>query len=272
MDKRRITQIWIYPIKSLAGIRLQKAKVLRKGLEYDRRWMLVDNEGRFLTQREHPQMALFKTAIVGEFLDVSRGSQSIQLDLKGSSSIRFSRVQIWEDEVEASEVNPTYSKWFSEQLGIECKLVFFPEGNKRNVDPDYATMNEQVSLADAFPFLIIGQSSLDGLNKVLDNPVSMMRFRPNFVFEDGLPHEEDTWKNFRIGDVAFEGVKPCGRCVLITVDPDTGTTGMEPLKTLSTYRRGNGKVFFGENLLSRQDGEVNEGDVIEVIDLKKARI
>jgi len=271
MDKRRITQIWIYPIKSLAGIRLQKAKVLRKGLEYDRRWMLVDKDGRFLTQREHPQMALFKTALKDGYLEVIKNLQSIQLDLN-SKTAELCRVQIWEDEVEACEVNPSYSEWFTKHLGIECKLVFFPEGNKRNVDPDYAKMNEQVSLADAFPFLIIGQSSLDGLNKVLDSPVSIMRFRPNFVFEEGLPHEEDTWKNFKIGSVPFEGMKPCGRCVLITVDPTTGTTGMEPLKTLSTYRRGNGKVYFGENLLSRGDGEVKEGDIIEVIDFKNPRI
>lgn len=273
MNKRRISQVWIYPIKSLAGIRLQKAVVKQKGLQYDRRWMLVDKEGRFLTQREHAEMALFNVIIENDYLVVSKQSQSIRWNLNGDASGNFAKVQIWDDEVEAAEVAPEYSKWFSEHLGIECKLVFFPEGNRRNVDPDYAVMNEQVSLADAYPFLIIGQASLDALNEKLDRPVSIKRFRPNFVFTEGLlPHEEDTWKNFRIGSVSFEGVKPCARCVLTTVDPDTGEKGVEPLKTISTYRKQNGKVYFGENLIARMEGEVNEGDVIEILDFKNARI
>ena len=274
MNKRRITEIWIYPIKSLAGIRKQKAVVKQKGLQYDRRWMLVDGEGRFLTQREHPKMALFKLAMDKDYLTISSQSavagfpQSITLDLKDNFSGDFSKVQIWDDEVEAVEVSPEYSKWFSELLMITCKLVFFPESNRRDADPDYAKNNEQVSLADGYPFLIIGQSSLDELNTKLEQPVSIKRFRPNFVFTNGLPHEEDMWRNFKIGSVSFEGVKPCARCVLTTVNPETGETGVEPLKTLSSYRRKNGKVCFGENLLPRMDGEVSEGDLIEIIDFK----
>lgn len=274
MNKRRITEIWIYPIKSLAGIRKQKAVVKQKGLQYDRRWMLVDGEGRFLTQREHPKMALFKLAMDKDYLIISSQSavagfpQSITLELKDDISGDFSKVQIWDDEVEAVEVSQEYSKWFSEHLMITCKLVFFPESNRRDADPDYAKNNEQVSLADGYPFLIIGQSSLDELNTKLEQPVSIKRFRPNFVFTNGLPHEEDMWRNFKIGSVSFEGVKPCARCVLTTVNPETGETGVEPLKTLSSYRRKNGKVCFGENLLPRMDGEVSEGDLIEIIDFK----
>ena len=275
MHKPRISEIWIYPIKSLAGIRLKKTIVKQKGLQYDRRWMLVDNDGRFLTQREHPEMALFNVAITNGHLIVSTQTpvtdevvQFIKLDLNAKVSGNFLKVNIWNDEVEAVEVNPDYSAWFSRQLNSECRLVFFPEENRRDADPDYARNNEQVSLADGYPFLIIGQSSLDELNKKLKEPVSIKRFRPNFVFTDGQPHEEDSWRNLAIGSVRFEGVKPCSRCVLITVNPETGEKGVEPLKELSTYRKKNNKVYFGENLLARSDGEVNEGDLIEIIDFK----
>ena len=279
MHKRRISEIWIYPIKSLAGIRLKKTIVKQKGLQYDRRWMLVDNDGRFLTQREHPKMALFRVTMDNGYLIISNHlqlddsvAQYIKLDLNTEVSGNFSKVLIWDDEVESVEVNPDYSAWFSKQLNIECRLVFFPEENRRDADPDYAKKNEQVSLADGYPFLIIGQSSLDELNKKLKEPVSIKRFRPNFVFIDGLPHEEDAWRNFTIGSVSFEGVKPCSRCVLITVNPETGEKGVEPLKELSTYRKKNNKVYFGENLLARSYGEVNEGDTIEIKDFKNQQI
>ncbi len=275
MDIRRISEIWIYPIKSLAGVRLNTTVVKQKGLQYDRRWMLVDRDGRFLTQREHPRMALFNVAMTNDCLTVSALAnatnaidQSIRIELNTEVSGSFSRVVIWDDEVDAVEVNSEYNAWFSKQLDIECRLVFFPEGNRRDADPDYAKNNEQVSLADGYPFLIIGQSSIDELNRKLKEKVSIKRFRPNFVFSGGLPHEEDSWRNFMIGSVNFEGVKPCARCVLITVNPETGEGGVEPLKELSTYRKKNNKIYFGENLLARSYGEVSEGDVIEVIDFK----
>ena len=272
MSKRIISEIWIYPIKSLAGIQVKNAIVKPKGLRYDRRWMLVDKEGRFLTQREHPKMSLFKVTMADDHIEVSRKSESIRVDLNELTNYNFSKVQIWDDEVEVVEVKPEHSAWFSKQLEIECKLVFFPENNRRDIDPEFARMNEQVSLADGYPFLIIGQSSLDELNNKLEAPVSIKRFRPNFVFTEGLPHEEDTWRNITIGSVSFEGVKPCSRCVLTTVNPETSEKGAEPLKTLSTYRRQNGKVYFGENLLAKTVGEISEGDSIEIIDVKNSRI
>jgi uncharacterized protein YcbX len=275
MDMRRISEIWIYPIKSLAGVRLNTAVVKQKGLQYDRRWMLVDRDGRFLTQREHPKMALFNVAMTNDYLIVSplgtttnTINQSIRVELNKEVSGPFSTVVIWDDEVEAVEVNAEYSAWFSKQLDIECRLVFFPEGSRRDADPDYVKNNEQVSLADGYPFLIIGQSSIDELNRKLKEQVSIKRVRPNFVFSGGLPHEEDSWRNFMIGSVNFEGVKPCARCILITVNPDTGEGGIEPLKELATYRKKNNKIYFGENLIARSYGSVSEGDVIEVIDLK----
>ena len=285
MPTQTISEIWIYPIKSLPGIRLQNATVKEKGLHLDRRWMLVDHTGRFLTQREHPEMALFNLTFESDFLFIcyknslmNRGSTYdlnsavIKLDLEAELTGALVKVHIWKDEVTTIEVNPLLSAWFSKQLNFICKLVFFPENKCRNIDPEYAQNKEQVSLADAYPFLIIGQSSLNELNSRLPLPMTMQRFRPNFVFINGLPHAEDSWKNFKIGRVNFEGVKPCARCVLTTVNPETGEKGLEPLKTLSGYRVRNGKVIFGGNLIGRNTGEVCVGDLIEVIDFKSPLI
>lgn len=276
MYTKTLAEIWIYPIKSLAGISLQKSLVLAKGLQYDRRWMLVDENGRFLTQREHPEMALFQVVIENNHLLISKKllasnnkHNEISFDINAEPVGAVLKVQIWKNEVEAFEVNPTFSAWFSDQLNLKCKLVYFPEKNQRDIDSEYVKNKEQVSLADGYPILIIGQSSLDVLNKKLDQPVPMNRFRPNFVFSSRQAHEEDTWKNFKIGQLYFEGVKPCGRCVLTTVNQETGALGVEPLKTLSAYRKQNGKVNFGENIIARGEGEVKVGDKIEVINYKK---
>jgi uncharacterized protein YcbX len=269
MDKFTLSEIWIYPIKSLAGIRLPRAKVAEKGLQHDRRWMLVDEDGRFLTQREHPQMALFQLTIDNGQLLINNltsteSPESISIDLIPTLNEQHVKVTIWDDEVEAVEVDPSYSRWFSEKLKLTCKLVFFPEGNKRDIDPKYAHEKEQVSLADGYPFLIIGQSSLDDLNSKMNVAVPMKRFRPNFVFTGGAPFEEDSWKFFKIGKNRFKGVKPCARCVLTTVDPETGIKGKEPLATLATYRKVETKILFGQNLISIDNDEVCEGDQIEL--------
>jgi uncharacterized protein len=264
MSKLTLSEIWIYPIKSLAGIRLQHAIVKQKGLAYDRRWMLVDESGRFLTQREHPEMSQFHLAMGRGQLTIlnSVSAQSIVLELEGRNSGESMPVIIWDDQVEAIEVRQDYSRWFSDQLKIKCKLVFFPETNTRPVDPEYAIQNEHVSLADGYPFLIIGQASLDDLNKRLKEPIPMNRFRPNFVFTGGMPYEEDSWKKFSIGKNRFVGVKPCGRCVLPNVNQQTGLKGLEPLATLATYRKTGSKIFFGQNLVAIDYGEVHEGDEI----------
>lgn len=262
MSTYRLTQIWIYPIKSLGGIRLTSARVKAKGLEYDRRWMLVDENNHFLTQRVHHNMALFKLQMNSKYLVVRFNNEELNVPLAETSHAEKINATIWDDTVITQEVNPLFSAWFSEKLNFRCKLVSFPEENSRLVDGRYAPMETHVSLADAYPFLIIGQSSLDDLNKRLEKPVPMNRFRPNFVFEGGLPYEEDHWKNFRVGNARFVGVKLCGRCVLTTINQETGESGKEPLATLATYRAENGKINFGQNLLALTHHEIYEGDSI----------
>lgn len=263
-NELRLSEIWIYPIKSLGGIPLTTARVSPKGLQYDRRWMLVDEKGTFLTQRAFPKMARFKLTVQEDQMQIHFEQDQIEIPLTIKTG-RELKVQIWNDMVLSLEAGDHFSNWFTERMGMKCKLVFFPEENPRWVDPQYAINSDHTSLADAYPFLIIGQESLNDLNSRLDKPVPMNRFRPNFVFTGGKPFDEDKWKNFSIGKNHFVAVKPCSRCVLTTVDQDTGEKGVEPLKTLSTYRRVENKTFFGQNLIASDYNEVHINDVIRVL-------
>ncbi len=265
MPDLKLSEIWIYPIKSLGGIRLSSARVMPKGLQYDRRWMLIDHDGRYITQRIHSEMALFKLSFSQENFIIRFGEDLIHLPVNPPISKNSLSATIWDDVVEVYEVLGEYSQWFSERLGINCRLVYFPEIELRLVDENYRLEDDQVSLADAYPFLIIGQASLDDLNKRLKNPLRMDRFRPNFVFTGGEPFEEDRFSNFTIGENKFVGVKPCSRCTLTTVNQETAEKGVEPVATLATYRKENNKIYFGQNLLAKDFNEVYEGDKIEKI-------
>lgn len=267
MEKTLLVQdIFIYPIKSLSGIRLTAAKVEEKGFVYDRRWMLVDEEGIFLSQRKHPELALFRVEMDGEALVVTyqKDGQSVHIPTNlatGPERI----VMVWDDQVEAKAVHSDFDAWFSGILGFPVSLVQMPESTHRKVDPRYAVNGESVSFADGMPYLLIGQGSLDELNSRLEEPMPMNRFRPNIVFCGGAPYLEDSLRKIRIGEVDFEVVKPCARCVMTTVDQSRGIKGKEPLRTLSSYRTLNGKVYFGQNLIAVQSGEVRVGDVIRPI-------
>ncbi|WP_426328016.1 MOSC domain-containing protein [Pedobacter sp. R-06] len=270
MNKLVLSEINIYPIKSLGGIRLEKALLEERGLQYDRRWMLVDEEGIFITQRKHFKLALLQVNIGGGKLSVSHKAlpeQSISFSLDEDTGEALS-VVIWNDTATALEVNKAVSDWFSNFLNFKVRLVKMPLTEKRLVDRDYATNDEIVSFADGYPCLLIGQSSLDGLNEKLDDPIRMDRFRPNFVFIGGYPHVEDGFKTFHIGEVLFSAIKPCARCVLITIDQQTGEKGQEPLRTLASYRTVGKKIMFGQNLLHQQSGVIRVGDEVKVIDWK----
>lgn len=264
MSELRLSEIWIYPVKSLGGIRLTEAKVMEKGLALDRRWMLVDEQGVFMTQRFHPTMALFKPRVAdGELIITFQGdSHKISTTKPGSGANEH--VKIWDDTVVAVEVDLQTSAWFSEKLNFKCKLVSFPEENPRAVDAKYKVNDEHVSLADGYPFLIIGQQTLDFLNAKLGTPLPMNRFRPNLVFTGGVPHEEDHWRNFTIGINHFVGVKPCARCVQTTINQDTAEKGIEPLRTLATYRKDGNKILFGQNVVAVNHQTIKQGDIITI--------
>ena len=261
-DKLLLQDIFIYPIKSLGGIRLEEARVEEKGFQYDRRWMLIDKAGRFVSQREFSSLALLQVEIQENGLLVFHKKQAqkslfIPFDLAEGPDVP---VVIWDDQVIGKVVSESVGRWFSDFLGFDVDLVVMPESSQRKVDPRYAVNGESVSFADGMPYLIIGQSSLNELNSRLESHVPMNRFRPNLVFSGGEPYLEDKLRKIRIGSVEFQIVKPCARCVLTTVDQETGEKGKEPLKTLATYRTVNNKVMFGQNVVALSGGCVKIGD------------
>lgn len=262
----KISGLFVYPIKSLGGISLKTAEVGSRGLEHDRRWMLVDQNNRFLSQREIPEMALLYVELTPNGLLVMHRHQPEEFvavpflfDAKEEAICT-----IWDDECAAEFVDSDIDKWFTRMLEVKCRLVYMPANTKRLVDQEYGGLQHITSFADAFSFLMIGESSLDELNSRLKEAVPMDRFRPNIVFTGGEAYQEDQMLHFTIGGIAFHGVKPCARCPVVTINQESGIAGKEPLKTLSGYRKKNNKVYFGQNLIHEGEGTISIGDEISI--------
>ncbi len=269
-----ISEINIYPIKSLKGISLNESKIERRGLEYDRRWMLVDEKNKFLTQREFPKMATLETAILENGMQISDGQEKLIVPFEISDE-KTEKVQIWQAKCAAKIYENTVNEWFSDSLQTNCKLALMPNETKRKVSYYYAVQkDDHVSFADAYPFLLIGESSLEDLNSRLETPLKMNRFRPNLVVSGAEAFAEDGWKLIRVGGKIFHIVKPCARCVITTIDQSSGEKqGVEPLKTLASFRIPKRsikkKILFGQNLITENAGEIlRVGDAIEVLETK----
>ncbi|WP_439698010.1 MOSC domain-containing protein [Mucilaginibacter sp. AW1-7] len=261
----QITELFIYPIKSLAGIPLTSAEVTSRGFKHDRRWMLVDGQNRFLTQREHPQMALIKVNIQSDGLLVSyHANGSIKIPFAYDTRSKHD-VVIWDDTCMGVHVSAEFDEWFTTTLGIPCRLIYMPDDSEREVDQRYAQPGMITSFADAYPFLLIGQASLDDLNSRLSEPLPMDRFRPNIVLAGGTAFEEDVMNHITIAGINFYGAKLCARCIMTTIDQQTGVKAKEPLKTLATYRLKNNKILFGQNLVHQGEGFVTAGDTLNVL-------
>lgn len=267
MDELYLQHIYIYPIKSLGGISLAEAEVVQTGIRHDRRWMLTDKEGKFLSQRSFPQMALLQVTVepAGLLIDHKKRLHDPFFIPFDESTGRQMQVTIWDDVCTALEVSHEANEWFSDALGMKVQLVYMPSTTKRLVDSNYATNNEIVSFADGYPLLMIGQASLDDLNQRLETPILMNRFRPNLVFYGGSAYCEDSFTEFQIEDVTFNAVKPCGRCVMTTVNQEDGVKGQEPLKTLASYRTHKNKILFGQNLLQKNSGKIKVGDRLKIL-------
>jgi uncharacterized protein YcbX len=260
-----LSQIIIYPIKSAAGITLPKATVTKRGFGFDRHWMIVDKDGKFLTQREHPRMALIKPSLKETSLNVQApGMPPLEIPLDPPTQ-QLQIVQIWGDTCQATPIGDTVDEWLSDFLGHSCRLVYMPPSTERRVDPDYAWESDRVSFADGFPFLLISEASLADLNKKLSTPLPMNRFRPNLVVSGTEPYAEDTWKEIRIGTMHLRIVKPCARCLMTTVDQEKGQFGKEPLRTLATYRRKENKVIFGQNVIHNSVGQLEVGSEVHLV-------
>jgi uncharacterized protein len=261
-----ISELHIYPIKSLGGISVNTARLTDRGLKYDRRWMLVDKNNRFLTQREFPAMALLQVNLANNGLEVhhKKIAEEILVIPFQPGSDKMVMVDVWEDKCGAQFVSKEADEWISDMLAMHCRLVYMPDATNRRVDDRYAKNMDITSFSDGYPLLMIGQSSLDDLNSHLSEPLPMNRFRPNIVFSGGEPYEEDTMEHFSINGIDFFGVKLCSRCVITTIDQDEAIKAKEPLKTLAAYRLKDNNVYFGQNLLYRGEGEICTGDIIEI--------
>ena len=262
----QVSALYCYPIKSLGGVPLKEAVVTDRGLLHDRRWMLVDERGQFLSQRKFAQMALLQVSIGenGLLVQHKNNGHSIVIPFQPQTNHMLT-VTVWDSTSKAQQVSAEADAWFSEMLQVSCRLVYMPEEQPILVEPEYASGGEVTSFSDGYPFLLIGQASLDYLNSKLEAPVPMNRFRPNIVVSGSQPNAEDFWSAFNIGNMPFFGVKKCGRCVVTTIDQDTGNTGKEPLKTLATYRQEGSKIYFGQNLLHRGTGTIRFGDEVTLL-------
>lgn len=265
MSELVLSEIWHYPVKSLRGLRLDQATVDARGLAGDRHWMLVDGEGRFLTQRQCPEMSLVDAMFEDGNLRLRAPAMTeLVVDTVQPEGERV-EVVVWNDRCRARAPSAEADRWFSDYLRRPCRLVHLPADSVRLVDPVYGKADDQVGFADGFPFLLISQASLDELNGRLAQPVPMLRFRPNLVVGGGEAFQEDGWRRIRIGELVFRVVKPCSRCVIPTIDYRTGDKADEPLRTLSSYRRRDSKVYFGQNLIHDGTGSLHEGMRVEVL-------
>ncbi|MBS7252720.1 MOSC domain-containing protein [Flavobacterium branchiicola] len=256
-----VKEIYIYPIKSLAGISLNSALAEEMGFENDRRWMLIGADNVHVTQREYPVMSQFYPQISDDKIRITFGNETHEFLINEYLSDSID-TKVWEDKSEVVEVNKQTSKWFSERLGIDCKLVKILKSGDRKHESSRVKETFNVSLADGYPYLLIGSKSLDFLNEKLDDKITIKRFRPNIVVSSQNPHEEDDFTTFKIGAVQFKNIKPCGRCIMVNNDPEKGVIKKEPLKTLSKYRNVNNSVLFGTNIVSLNSGFITVGDEI----------
>jgi uncharacterized protein len=257
-----LTELYVYPVKSLRGLAVEQWEVDEFGFRHDRRWMVVGANGVALTQRDLPRMALITPALTGSTLQLGApGLSALSVECDDTAPRR--PVRVWNDTVDAVDCGEPAAEWLSAFLGQPVRLVYMPDDSFRRVDPAFSPEHRRVSFADAYPFLLITQESLDGLNGRLAQPIEMRRFRPNLVVKGAAhPHAEDDWTRVTIGDITFDLVKQCIRCAVPTVNPETGVKGenpKSPTTTLATYRRFNGKVYFGQNLIHRSTGKLSRG-------------
>jgi len=265
MSELVVSGLFRYPVKSCKGSGLERAVLDARGITLDRHWMVVGVEGQFLTQRQLPRMALITPLLEEASICLQApGMRDLCLpqEVVGTDLVK---VQIWKDECLARSAGVEAASWLSSFLNVDCSLVYLPQDQVRTVDPDYGRNSDQVGFSDGYPLLLISEASLADLNSRMVLPLPMARFRPNLVVRGCEPYAEDHWKRICIGEIEFRVVKPCSRCAITTVDPDSAERGPEPLKTLNSYRHQVKNVYFGQNLIHDTGGVLNVGMSVHVL-------
>ncbi|MEM7358439.1 MAG: MOSC N-terminal beta barrel domain-containing protein [Pseudomonadota bacterium] len=268
MTQIQVSQLTIHPVKSLRGIALETMQLGAKGPELDRRWLVVDSKGVQRTQRQFARMSLVDTALEEGRLTLSAegaGSCTVNsFEVQASATQRD--VQVWRDTVSANDCGDDAAQWLSDFLGVDCRLMYMPDESQRLVDPDYAHHQETVGFADAFPILLGNEASLEDFNHHLNDPVQMNRFRPNIVVSGAEAWAEDSWKTIRIAGLTLSIASPCSRCIMPSINPQTGEKQMEVIDALNKHRRVDRATYFGQNVLYQQLGSISVGDIVEVVE------
>jgi uncharacterized protein YcbX len=256
-----LSGLYCYPLKSAAGIALEQALLEPRGLQYDRRWMVIDADNTFVSQRSQPRLALIRPQLADTLRLHAPDMPELDVPLAATGSSLS--VRVWEDTVTAVTVHPDADAWLSQVLGQAVRLVHLPDSSHRPIDPDYAqtSAHNEVSFADGYAVLVISEASLEDLNSRLEAPLplTMNRFRPNVVVRGCAPYDEDDWTTLRAGEVQLNLVKPCGRCIVTTTDQETLERSPEPLSTLAMYRKQGSQVMFGQNAVVVTEGWLERG-------------
>jgi uncharacterized protein YcbX len=265
MSQLIVSELAIYPVKSMRQVPVEKAVIDMGGLENDRRWMVVDSDGRMITQRQQSRLSLIQPELIeGGICLQATGLQELKVEIPKQN---HTTVSVWNDRCNAYDAGNEAGQWLSQFLGVECRLVYFPGNEVRTVDQNYAQQGDRTAFSDGFPVLVISQASLDDLNSRMQEPVPMARFRPNVVVSGCEAFAEDSWKQLKIAGLHMRIVKPCSRCVIPSIDIESGerSKNFEPTKTLSSFRRRDNQIFFGQNAVIDGEGEIKVGMSVEVI-------
>ena len=256
MHELQLTRLFVYPIKSARGFEVTRAWVSERGLQHDRRFMLVDSGGHLITARLHPKLLTVSTALEGECLKVTAsGMPVLHLPLEPSGDER--QVRVWFDWMLATDVSSDADAWFSEFLAAELRLVWMPDRAERRMNPAFGP--SRISFVDGNPLHLVSESSLADLETRVGSAVAIERFRPNLVVRGAPAYAEDGWTRLQFGQLVFKSHEACARCMVINLEPLTGAIGLEPLRTLAGYRRHGKAVLFGQHLHALGRGTLRVG-------------
>ncbi len=263
----RVSSLWRYPVKSMAGASMPSLAVTDWGPNLDRRWMVIDSQKRFITQRQLPSMCRLSASLTDAGIRIqSLDDQGLFVEVPQPSLGSQYDVVVWSDNCAAVDAGDEVAIWLSDILGKSLRLCFMADNTHRQVDTQFAELGTRVSFADGFPFLLCSEASLGVLSSVLGRGLEVQRFRPNIVVTGSEPFAEDGWRRIRINNIEFELVKPCARCAIPTVNLDTAAREADVFKMLRAERSKNGEVYFGQNLIHDGSGELAVGQRVEILE------